>query len=326
LYQVFDGTLWSIDPVSGEQREIARLCESVRATPAIADGVLFATCGARGAPAGTLQAVDLATGAERWRAPIESIAPVPLTVVNGLVLVLDGNALIARDGATGSERWRFSGGGAAQELFMPAVAGGVVYFGSVDGHLYALDASTGGERWRFEAGANAVSNPVVLGGRVYLLALSLDNEDPEAPGFLHALDASTGQPVWSTVAFTRGAIDVTNNAQLISDGRDLLFIALGVGNPRAFSAESGEELWSASSPRNVQRKAIYADGFFYIPDHTGLAAVDAATGEERWWVALGNPGAGQGQNMSPPLVIDGVIYLPRAETLVALGDPAVLDP
>src|SRR3972149_7524399 len=34
----------------------------------------------------------------------------------------------------------------------PTVVDGLVYVGSMDGHVYALDAATGQEHWRFETG------------------------------------------------------------------------------------------------------------------------------------------------------------------------------
>ena len=50
----------------------------------------------------------------------------------------------------------------------PAVAGGVVYVGSSDNHVYALDASTGELLWRYETGDDVSSSPVVADGVVYV--------------------------------------------------------------------------------------------------------------------------------------------------------------
>ena len=49
----------------------------------------------------------------------------------------------------------------------PAVADGVVYFGSQDGHLYAVDIATGQERWRFRTESLVFSSPAVADGVVY---------------------------------------------------------------------------------------------------------------------------------------------------------------
>ena len=69
----------------------------------------------------------------------------------------------------------------------PAVAGGVVYVGSLDNWLYALDARTGQEKWRFKTDDDVFSSPAVAGGMVYVG--SWDN-------WLYALDAETGQEKW----------------------------------------------------------------------------------------------------------------------------------
>jgi len=50
----------------------------------------------------------------------------------------------------------------------PAVAGGVVYVGSLDNWLYALDAETGQEKWRFKTDGEVYSSPAVAGGMVYV--------------------------------------------------------------------------------------------------------------------------------------------------------------
>ncbi len=49
----------------------------------------------------------------------------------------------------------------------PAVAGGVVYFGSYDQHLYAVDIHTGEEKWRFQTADWVNSSPTVADNTVY---------------------------------------------------------------------------------------------------------------------------------------------------------------
>ncbi|MDO9325673.1 MAG: PQQ-binding-like beta-propeller repeat protein, partial [Methanoregula sp.] len=48
-----------------------------------------------------------------------------------------------------------------------AYADGVVYFGDLNGTLYALDAKTGALRWNFTAGGYIWSSPSVSNGVVY---------------------------------------------------------------------------------------------------------------------------------------------------------------
>ena len=70
----------------------------------------------------------------------------------------------------------------------PAVAGGVVYVGSLDNWLYALDARTGQEKWTFQTDDRIYSSPAVAGGMIYIGSFD---------GRLYALDARTGQEKWS---------------------------------------------------------------------------------------------------------------------------------
>ena len=50
----------------------------------------------------------------------------------------------------------------------PAVADGVVYFGSGDGNLYALSAGSGSKLAVFSTGEPIESSPAVADGRVYV--------------------------------------------------------------------------------------------------------------------------------------------------------------
>ena len=46
----------------------------------------------------------------------------------------------------------------------PAVADGMVYFGSFDGYLYAVDLNAGLEKWKFKCQSWVYSSPTVVDG------------------------------------------------------------------------------------------------------------------------------------------------------------------
>jgi outer membrane protein assembly factor BamB len=69
-------------------------------------------------------------------------------------------------------------------LSSPAVAAGVVYFGSGDNHVYALDAQSGELKWKFKTGDVVHASPAVSGGVVYIGSWDRN---------LYALDAKTGR-------------------------------------------------------------------------------------------------------------------------------------
>lgn len=83
-------------------------------------------------------------------------------------------------------QWSFKTGGPVQSS--PVVAGGRVFIGSDDGHVYALDLNSGAKIWAFKTGGPVEAPPLALGGRV--IAGSGD-------GNLYALNAEDGALVWS---------------------------------------------------------------------------------------------------------------------------------
>ena len=60
-------------------------------------------------------------------------------------------------------KWRFDTGGSVRSS--PSIAGGLVFFGSKNGFLYAVDVATGQSKWQFDLGGYPVrSSPAVVNG------------------------------------------------------------------------------------------------------------------------------------------------------------------
>jgi len=121
--------------------------------------------------AGDLVAVNADSGAQRWRFTIEKVGTV----------------------CTTTARCRIASS--------PAVANGIVYFGTETGHVYALNAATGALVWRRQLGDpdqgyEIWSSPAVHSGRVYV-GVASHEADPCVIGRVDALDAATGAPGWS---------------------------------------------------------------------------------------------------------------------------------
>ena len=91
-------------------------------------------------------------------------------------------------------KWKYMTGFAV--LSSPAVANGVVYFGSYDKNVYALNASTGALIWKYTTGNEVVSSPAVANGVVFV-----GSEDNN----VYALNANTGTLLWKYL--TGGSVD-----------------------------------------------------------------------------------------------------------------------
>src|SRR5262249_7523808 len=88
------------------------------------------------------QAVDLASGQERWRFKTKSRVFASGTIADNVVCFAtqDGH-IYGIDAKNGQEVWRFQARGPVSST--PAVMDGIVYFGCDDGALYALEAAPG---------------------------------------------------------------------------------------------------------------------------------------------------------------------------------------
>jgi outer membrane protein assembly factor BamB len=110
-------------------------------------------------------------------------------VANGVVCVSAG-ILYALNASTGARLWSYDTGIQNAGLSSPAVANGVVYFGS-GFNVYALNGSTGAKLWSYATGGSVDSSPAVANGVVYV---------GSGDGNLYALNASTGAKLWSIPA------------------------------------------------------------------------------------------------------------------------------
>jgi len=187
-----DGTLYAFSEETGDLLWNHAFTPSpydehrILSSPAVAGGVVYInTYG------GGLSALDASTGAVLWnyRAEGENGAYSSPAVADGVVYVGSGytnKKLYAVDALTGDLIWDFTTGGSVSSS--PAVANGVLFFGSNDNTTYALDATTGDHLWNFTTGGRVISSPAVANGVVYFG--SYDNTT-------YALDASTGALIWS---------------------------------------------------------------------------------------------------------------------------------
>jgi outer membrane protein assembly factor BamB len=129
-----------------------------------------------GTDAGTVYAVDTATGAVRWTASVGSAVTDAPALAGGRLFVptAAGDLLVVRAAgcqtATCAPLWRGTTGSAITQ--QPAVAGGVVFTGSADGSLRAFPAGGCGRPsclalWAAFTGSAITGAPAVSAGHLY---------------------------------------------------------------------------------------------------------------------------------------------------------------
>jgi outer membrane protein assembly factor BamB len=112
-------------------------------------------------------AFEKATGRVRWMVPVaEGLATDIVRDGDRVYGVTLEDELLCIQLQTGEVRWRFRStatvGERAAMGSTPAVAAGVVYFGTRDGMLHAFDAVSGEERWRTNLEAECVTSVLLV--------------------------------------------------------------------------------------------------------------------------------------------------------------------
>jgi len=144
----------------------------------------------------------------------------------------DLNGVAAANAITCDVLWNYTAGGSVT-YSSPAIANGVVYFGSDGGNVYALNADNGALLWSYANSGAVQSSPAVANGVVYIG--SDDNN-------LYALNASTGAQLWSYT--TGGSVE---SAPAVANG--VVYVGSDDGNVYAFGLTGDAGTKGASAKR-----------------------------------------------------------------------------
>jgi outer membrane protein assembly factor BamB len=263
-----------------------------------------------------------------------------LTVISSAALAqatFHGN--VARTGvyaATGptqapTVQWTFKAAGPI--VTSPAIADGVVYIGSLSGHLYAIDQQTGQQKWQFKSSRPIASSATVVDGTWYFVS---------SAGSIVALDIATGQPRWTYATEYERKFEAKNlhgypsPAQTIPDAWDVftsspavangkVYFGSGDGNVYAVDARSGVLQWKFATQDVVHASPAVAGNTVYIGSWDGhLYAIDAETGQQKWVFQGGQDPAIHNQVgfQSSPAVADGTVYVGSRDAHVYALDAA----
>jgi len=230
--------------------------------PGAEDGVGGGGVVVFGAGDGSIYALDLGTGQERWRFTTEGRIRSTPAVADGIVFAGSADGVVyALALSDGTEQWRHETEGVSFDsgqfgfdrrsiIASPAIVDGTVYVGSRDGFMYALDQATGTRKWRVSHQVSwAMSSPSIVGDA--LIAGTSDG------AFLHRVDVTTGEEVWRFQAegYTWSSPALAGSTAYIGDGAGYLW---------AVDAETGTERWSFRTGGGVYSSPWVADGTVYF--------------------------------------------------------------
>jgi len=263
----------------------------VISSPAVAGGSVYF-----GSADHNLYAVRVADGSLRWKFGTNGQVTSSPGVDGGTVYAgsLDGN-FYAVDAENGKLRWKFKTGGERRftapgihgamprtemmadpfDVFLssPAIAEGVIYFGSGDNHLYALDARSGELKWKFATGNVVHASPAIANGMVYIG--SWDR-------YLYALDAKTGAVNWKFE--TGDDQEIHNQVGIVSSAAVVdgtVYFGCRDGHFYAVDAALGTQKWIVDNTKGwVIASPAVRNGKVYFPTSDGMRfkAIDALSG------------------------------------------------
>jgi outer membrane protein assembly factor BamB len=290
----------------------------------------------RVSPGGTVDLIDLQTGALRWQArlaPRAGGSPVVLVVdhgpVPGLVIAAEEERrLVALDLRTGEPRWRHSvhrGG-----RFALRRHGRLLYVAGSDNQFSAVDVEDGSLVWLYP-GRVRFQLPPALDGDVLVVP---GGRPGKADGRLVGLDAFSGEVRWET-GLDGGAL----TAPIVSAGTALLPVR---ANQRydlvAADTATGEILWRLPCSGWAESCALMALDDRFIVNAAGgvLRCLGARDGLERWATTLG-PTCSDDTPLNLRICLRGGVLFVPADTVYLVrpdngqvlhslgGDPPVPD-
>ncbi len=201
-----------------------------------------------------LYSLDPATGATQWefRGSTSRYYASPL-VANGLIYAASTDYHLYALNFDGELQWDYAAG---QALWaMPVSDGARVYFGALDGQVYALDATTGELVWNRDVGNAVLGTPALdLDGTLYTGTLS---------GAVYALDTATGELRWTQPFQAEGDVwaspALANGNLYIADATGWIYILDPAdGQESQLRIETGEVI--LNGPLFIQDMLVYGTG------------------------------------------------------------------
>lgn len=244
---------------------------------------------------GTLFALDLDTGKERWRYETKFLNFCSPCVAGFTVYIGAREKLVALDAESGKTQWSYECG-RGEDLdridTSPAVIGDSIVFGDVvEGNAYSVNRVLGEELWKTYVGPTSAS--FAYGDANVYFCLS--------DGRAYALNAETGNTVWSKDIYIAMP---TVFSEMCYQDEILYFSSLTNSKLYAISSVTGEGVWEANLQTSALFSPAFSDGIIYVgsTDHH-VYAFDAKDGRSIWGFEAG------GEVNSAPSFAGGVLYV-----------------
>jgi MYXO-CTERM domain-containing protein len=295
----------------------------LQAAPAIVNGTVYITAADLGdGNTGGVVALDLATGAVKWRttAPMQVRGGPAVTGTTVAVAQVDGT-ILGLDTATGTIKWRSELGaglvpGAAAIFAPPAADGSDILVGNQN-RLAAISGAEGAMLWSVNPvpegiDSEALSAIAIRDGA----AVGVFNR---ALGGVSAWDRMTGAELWR---FGGALTTAINASPVMADG--LVYIVNGMDDVFALDAGSGAQRWQIRldpagfdwGNATIGTPAL-AKHVLVVPTlYKDLVALDATSGLELWRYA-GTPspirathyrGGGEAGFEATPVITGDIVW------------------
>lgn len=255
-----------------------------------------------------VHAVDLQTGDEVWRYPVEpdrdlSFYAAPAVADDGIIYAgAYDHSVRALDAETGNEVASFDELD-GRVIGSPVITGEILLIPTDGGSLYAFDRSSGEELWTFRAPGPLWSAPRVEGDVAYVASLRHT---------VHAIDLVSGAELWPSAPALNSAI-----ADTPALDHGLLLAGLLGDSLVAVRTLDGAEVWRTPTAGWVWGSPLLADGSAYFGDVEGnLYAVEADGGRIVWQDVI------DGSITSTPAVFENHLLIGTQSGVLAAYDPA----
>lgn len=215
---------------------------------------------------GRLVAYDLDRGTLRWAVAATAVSRP--AVGNGLVYVLEADAISALVEADGVVKWRVP---FSEPLSVPLLwDSGWLVAATVSGTVLAFRADDGRLMWRHEIAGGIRAEPAIADDRVYLSTQM---------GQVIALQVATGKRVWER--------RVGGQPNDILALRDRIYVGSTDNFLYALGARSGDINWRWATGGDVVGLPVAdADRLYFVSYDNILRALDRKSGAQRWKRAL----------------------------------------